>query len=85
MNSGKAILGVLVGITAGAALGILFAPQKGSKTRRKIVRKSEDIAETLDEKINEKFYELVDVFNRKFKKNRPQNVPVSSTEREMVD
>lgn len=68
MNSGKAVLGVLVGIAAGAALGILFAPEKGSRTRKKIVRKGEDIANTLDEKINEKFDELVDVFNKKVKK-----------------
>lgn len=68
MNSGKAVLGVLVGIAAGAALGILFAPEKGSRTRKKIVRKREDIANTLDEKINEKFDELVDVFNKKVKK-----------------
>lgn len=85
MNTGKAFLGVLVGITAGAALGILFAPEKGSNTRKKILRKGEDLADTLDEKINERFDELVDVFNRKVKKNSSQNFPVSSTEREMVD
>jgi tellurite resistance protein len=55
------------------------------QTLEKIVRKGEDIADTLDEKINEKFDELVDVFNRKVKKNRAPNVPVSSTERKMAD
>lgn len=85
MKTGRAFLGVLVGITAGAALGILFAPQKGSNTRRKIVRKGEDLVDTLDDKVNEKFDELVDAFNRKVKKNRSQNVTVSATEREIVD
>jgi gas vesicle protein len=64
MNSGKAFLGVLVGITAGAALGILFAPDKGSKTRKKIVKDSQDLANTLNTKIEEKFGELMSAVNK---------------------
>lgn len=37
MSSGKVVLGMLAGLAAGAVLGILFAPEKGSKTRRKIL------------------------------------------------
>ena len=36
MKAGKVFLGVLAGVAAGAVLGILFAPDKGSKTRKKI-------------------------------------------------
>ena len=85
MNTGKAFLGVLVGITAGAALGILFAPEKGSNTRKKIVKKGEDLANTLDEKIEEKFDELMKVINSKIKKNSTQNVPVASNGEKMED
>ena len=42
MSSIKVLLGVLVGAAAGTALGILLAPEKGSKTRRKIFKKGED-------------------------------------------
>jgi gas vesicle protein len=42
MSSSKVLLGVLVGAAAGTALGILLAPEKGSETRRKISKKSED-------------------------------------------
>lgn len=53
MKSGKVILGALAGLAAGAVLGILFAPEKGSKTRKKIARKGSDVAEELGEKFNE--------------------------------
>lgn len=43
MKSGKIILGVLAGLAAGAALGILFAPDKGEKTRKKIAGRAKDL------------------------------------------
>lgn len=53
MSSGKVLLGVVAGVATGALLGILFAPEKGSVTRKKISKKGEDFAETVKEKFNE--------------------------------
>jgi gas vesicle protein len=53
MSSGKVLLGLLAGVAAGAVLGILFAPEKGSDTRKKLSKKGEDYADALKEKFNE--------------------------------
>jgi gas vesicle protein len=62
MSTGKVLLGLLAGVAAGALLGVLFAPDKGSVTRKKIVKKSEDYAEGLTEKFNE----FIDTVSEKF-------------------
>jgi gas vesicle protein len=52
-NSEKLITGILVGAAAGAILGVLFAPDKGSETRKKISKKSGDLVDTIKEKYND--------------------------------
>ncbi|MEI6348735.1 MAG: YtxH domain-containing protein [Bacteroidota bacterium] len=66
MSKGKIALGALAGLAAGAALGILFAPDKGSETRRKIVRKKDDYTDA----VKEKFNEFIDNATEKFKKTK---------------
>ena len=47
-NSGI-VLGLLAGAAIGSLLGVLFAPEKGVETRRKLRRKAEDLRdEALD-------------------------------------
>ena len=53
MSSGKAVLGTLAGFAMGAIAGILFAPEKGSKTRRQIMDKSDDYVGELKSKFDE--------------------------------
>jgi gas vesicle protein len=50
MKSDKIILGVLGGVAVGHYY--LFAPEKGDKTRKKIMDKSNDYADELKDKLD---------------------------------
>ncbi|MDQ3109133.1 MAG: YtxH domain-containing protein [Bacteroidota bacterium] len=52
-NSGKMIGALLLGAAIGGALGILFAPDKGSETRKKIAGKTSDLTDSVKEKLDE--------------------------------
>ena len=62
MSTGKVLLGTLAGLAAGALLGVLFAPEKGSVTRTKIGKKGEDYADA----VKDKFNDFIDNVNEKF-------------------
>jgi gas vesicle protein len=64
MSSGKVLLGLLAGIAAGTLIGILFAPDKGSDTRKKISKKGEDYVDSLKEKFNEFRDTVVEKFEK---------------------
>ena len=53
MANTKTLLGFLAGAAVGALAGILLAPDKGSETRKKISRKSGDLADSVKSSFND--------------------------------
>lgn len=62
MNSSKVLLGVLGGVAAGAIVGILFAPAKGSKTRKRIMKKGKNYSDDLKNKFEELYENVTDKY-----------------------
>jgi gas vesicle protein len=62
MESGKTALGVLAGLITGVVIGMLFAPDKGSKTRKKILDKGKSYADDVKGKINEFSQSITDKY-----------------------
>ncbi|NGF55488.1 YtxH domain-containing protein [Parapusillimonas sp. SGNA-6] len=57
-DSGKIVTAMLAGLAAGAVLGILFAPDKGSETRDKLNESLADLGDALKERAEEQFDQL---------------------------
>ena len=50
--NGKVLGAVIVGTILGGAIGLLFAPYKGSRTRNRIARRSKDLTNKLKDEAN---------------------------------
>ena len=62
MESGKTAAGVLLGVGVGALLGVLFAPHKGTKTRRKIMNKGQGYTDAVKEKLGGLYQDVSDKY-----------------------
>jgi len=76
MNTGKTMLAVLASLAAGAAIGVLFAPDKGSDTRKKISKKGKNLTKAMTDKIDGKFDELLTAIKGKAKETVKQDSQV---------
>lgn len=53
MSSSKTLLGFVAGAAVGALAGILFAPDTGTNTRKKIATKTGDLSDSVKDSFNE--------------------------------
>ena len=60
MNTGKVLLGVVAGLAAGATVGLLFAPEKGTDMRKKIWQRGEEMKDDLTRKFEVKAKKVKD-------------------------
>jgi len=51
-DSGSVLLALLVGAAIGAGVGILYAPDEGSKTRQRIKDKAQEASDDLVQRVN---------------------------------
>ena len=49
-DNSKVLVGLLAGLAAGAALGLLFAPEKGSDTRDKLNQSLKDLGDSIKDR-----------------------------------
>jgi gas vesicle protein len=62
-SSSKIVLAGLAGLAAGIAVGVLLAPNKGSKTRKRLKKKFKDMEDLFKESgLSEKLNNLKSIF-----------------------
>ncbi|MEP7238645.1 MAG: YtxH domain-containing protein [Ferruginibacter sp.] len=80
-NSNKLLGAVLLGAAIGGALGILFAPDKGSETRKKISSKGNELTDS----VKEKFAAIVDKFKKEVEDVQEQANEIKANGKSVIE
>ncbi len=64
-NNGNTLLALLTGAIIGTGIGILYAPDEGKKTRKKIKKKALDAKDVISEKVTHAKDDLSMTFKKK--------------------
>ena len=81
MSAKRVLLGTLLGLGTGAVLGVLFARDKGSTTRKKLSKRSSRYVGTLKETAND----CVDALEEKFESAKETAVGMTDRVKDAVD
>lgn len=60
-NNSKILVALAAGIAAGAVLGVLFAPEKGADTRKKILDQGKKMSDDVKNKFSKSMEKLNDL------------------------
>lgn len=81
MNAGKVLLGWMIALGTGAVLGVLFAPDKGSVTRKKLLKQGTRYMDTLENAAGE----YVDTLEKTFESAKETTVGITDRLKGAVD
>lgn len=78
MKTSNTLLGIIAGLAVGATLGVLLAPDKGEKTRKKIISKSKEAKD----KLKDSFDDFLDTVSDKYSSLKEEGEDLLKKEKE---
>lgn len=84
-NSGNLLVGIAIGAISGAALGVLFAPSEGRKTRKKIADDVNKFSSDVMDKVNAEAEQLKNKANKLMHSSEQKAEEVKSQAKDKAD
>jgi gas vesicle protein len=72
-SSSKVLLAGIAGLAAGVAIGLLFAPARGSKTRKRLKKRLMSLADIIEDDVTDKLGALKSVFAGEEEENEEED------------
>ena len=72
-SSSKILLAGIAGLAAGVAIGLLFAPARGSKTRKRLKKRLMSLADIIEDDVTDKLGALKSVFSGDEEENEEED------------